>query len=62
MEDFGLLVEDADDLLASDVVETDDSVRDSGGVEDFDPADLAGVFAVGSAAGFDVDSVNLDDS
>lgn len=57
-----LLVEDLNGLLLSDVVQTDDTIGDALGLDHSNPTDLSGVIAVSTAAGFGVDTLDVDDS
>jgi hypothetical protein len=60
IDDFGLLVQVFEHFVAGHVVQPQDTVAHSVGFEDFDPPDLVGVVAVGTAAGFDIGVLDVD--
>lgn len=62
VDDCGLFIERFQDFFVSHVVKTQDTVADSRGFEDLDPADFGGVVAVSAAACLHVDSFDVDDS
>lgn len=45
-----------------DILETDDTVGDTGGAQDSDPAYLTGVISVGTAASLSVNAFDVDDA
>lgn len=57
-----LVVHNLDGSLLSNVVKTDDTIGDSLGLDQLDPADFSSAVAVGATAGFSVDTFNVHDS
>ncbi len=62
VQDALFVVEHLDGAFLRDVLESNDAVRDSLGLEQPDPADLGCVVAVSPAAGFRVHAFDVDDS
>lgn len=59
VDDGRFFVEGLQHLLVCHVIETQDAVTDSRGLEDLDPSNFGSVVAVGSAAGLHVDSFDI---
>jgi phosphoglycolate phosphatase-like HAD superfamily hydrolase len=62
VEDVELSVHDLDGTLLGNVVKSNNTVRDSLGLQDADPTDFSGVVGVGTAACFGVNAGNIDNS
>lgn len=62
VDDRGLFVEGLQHLLVRHVVKTQDTVADSGGLEDLDPPDFRGIVAVSAAACLHIYSLDVDHS
>ncbi len=56
------MVEDFDCSLLSDILESDNTVGDTGGAHDAHPADLRGVVCVSTTARLGVDTLDVDDT
>lgn len=59
-QDAGLGTENVDDSFLGDVGQTHDTIRDSLGFQNPNPADLSSVVSVRSTASLDVNTLNID--
>ena len=62
VHDIHLAVHHIDSSLVSDVVESDDTVRDSLGFDQLNPSDLSGVVTMSTTASLGVDTLDIDNS
>ena len=62
VHNLGLRVHDFDGPVASNVVQTHDTVRDALGLQDANPSNLSSVVGVGTAACLLIDTLDVDDS
>lgn len=59
VEDATLMVENFNGTFLSDILESNDTIRDATTLEDADPSDLRSVVSMGTTAGFSVYSGNV---
>ena len=59
VEDATLMVENFNGTFLSDILESNDTIRDATTLEDADPSDLRSVVSMGTTAGFSVYSSNV---
>ncbi len=62
VDNCGLFVEVLHNFLSDHVIQSQDTIRDSGGLEDLDPTNFVGVVSVSSTASLDVNSFDINDS
>ena len=62
VEDASLVVQHLNCTFLCDILETDNTIRDTGGAQDSNPANFAGIISVCSAASFGVNTLDVDDA
>ena len=62
VEDASLAVQHLNCTFLCDILETDNTIRDTRGAQDSNPANFAGVICVRAAASFGVNTLDVDDT
>jgi len=62
VHDVHLTVHDINGSLKGDIIQSDDTIRDSLGLDELDPSDFGGVVGMCSTTGFSIDTLNVNNS
>jgi len=62
VEDGSFTVKDLDCTLLGDILESNNTVRDTGRLEDADPTDFRSIVGVGTTACFSINSFDIDNT